>query len=79
MLDLIKTLQEGGTVEKDTLNKLINKGVISLAFKMQYKMYLRYLEHLETVGKQMVALSHTAEEFAVSEMSVRRALNKFEM
>jgi len=84
MLDIIEVLDKGGNVPQGTLDRLVSLGILPLSFKTHLKMYYKFCEYYKELldngdnSPNLTALTLTADDFSVTEMTVRRAINKME-
>jgi hypothetical protein len=84
MRDIIELLDKGGPVSAGTLDKMIGAGILPLTFKTHYKMYnmfcIHYKAALDSKDKSpiLTAIGLTADDFGVSDMTIRRSIKKME-
>lgn len=85
MLDIIKILDEGGTVEAGTLRKLMIAGVLPLSFKTSINIYNAFTNNYTLLidkgekAPTSTAIQHTADELSVSTITVYRAVKRIEI
>lgn len=84
MLELIEILKNGGTVEAGTYEKLISMGLLPMHLTLHLQMYEKYKEYYRQYIEEdkrpyhTLAITHTSDDFGVSETTVKRAIRLLE-